>query len=990
MRGYNNLMSYRIETADNATSALEVAFRVVAERVSAGETPVILTPTPAAAARVRCMLAQGPLALGVRVETFSSWIEDRWELFGDGRCVVSPVERTLLIRRVLVDGDDAPIDKGVGGGLVATPGTVDLVASLARVALPFLVGDAVLSHKGVLSAGEQATVSTLIRYADALRLRGQCELSEATYLLPTLIDAVPTLVVLGFDDVDCAFGYLLDMLSQCTEVVRVDDGCRAADDGDRVSELRALLDRLFSATTSNALEPTGAVRFLLPAGRYAASMLVARAAVDATLHERENATAHGVPALPVCVVSCDPVTAFDQMADFLAGRGVSSAVSARTTFAETDFGRAFLALVNFAYAAECRVFQASDFALSSFSGLSQRVAYALDAAWRGSRTIDQSRIASDLAEASEVACEVLAAFTRGDNEGALAAFEARLRRRSDLDAAYRAEQLTAIGAARRFVQACDVVDLPITQAFSLLERVAVTKSARQNAEGSLPISEDTLVYGIDADDCRPDVLFLSLSEATERASCSCSTLILCDLSAATYPVRPAEDGATLLLEKLGLDCTTDALTAARRRFFRVLATARDAVVCERPLNTVDADEAYPAVMYEELLDCYRSDSRHNDVVDRATGLPKALVSFSSTAGEDELQRNLALNDQVDDVVAWDVPANGQVSAEGRKRVVLPRFEPDGGDAPLVLSPSAVESYLECPCKWFSLRRLRLSEPDAGFGPMEMGSFSHGVLKSFYEHFIEQGQAKVTGENLAQARGLLHEIFERHLTFQPELSRRRNPLVPLTAFEQTEVHALERKLVNYLDREVVLLPGFIPTYFEYDFGSADLFEYAGCALRGSIDRVDVNELGQAVVIDYKGSLTSDYVLASASPAAQAKGVVLPHKVQTLIYAQVARRVLGLDVVGALYVSYGRDGRISGAFDRTVLGCEALPGIEEDGCGVPGPPAQALGVTTFSELVDNVEAGIAEAIGSMTQGLIAPDPRGGDPCGYCPVLACERRR
>lgn len=983
-------MSYRIETVDNATSALEVASREVAERVSVGETPVILTPTPGAAARVRCMLPQGSLALGVRVETLSSWVEDRWELFGDGRRVVLPVERTLLVRRALAGDDSTPTGKGDGRHLVVTPGTVDLVASLARDALPFFVGDAALSCRKGLSVGEQATVSALIRYADALRLRGQCELSEAAYLLPDLLATVPTLVVLGFDDIDCAFKHLLDKLSLRTEVVRVDDGCRVADDGDRALELRALLDSLFSARAGNALEPTGAVRFLLPAGRYAAPVLVARAAAEAALFERENAASSGTTALPVCVVSCNPATAFNQMMDFLARRGVSSAVSDRITFAETDFGRAFLALVNFVYVPEYAVSQVSDFVLSSFSGVSQREAYALDAVWRGSRTVNRSRIVSDLAEASEVACEVLAAFARGDSDEALSVFEARLRRRSDLDAAYRAEQLTAIGVARRFVQACDALDLPITRVISLLERVVVAKGARGNADQSLSISEDALTCGIDTNNCQPDVLFLSLSEAAERASCSCSTLILCDLSSAAYPVRLAEDGATLLLEKLGLGCATDALTATRRRFFRTLATARDMVVCERPLNTVDADEAYPAVMYEELLDCYRSDSQHNEAVDRATGLPKVLVPFANTAGEDNLQGNLTLDDRTDDVVLWDVPVSGQVSAEGRKLVVLPRFTREGGDAPLALSPSAVESYLECPCKWFSLRRLRLSEPDAGFGPMEMGSFSHGVLKSFYEHFAEQGQAKVTDENLVQARVLLHEIFNRHLAFQPELPQRRNPLVPLTAFEQTEVHALERKLVGYLDREVTLLPGFMPTYFEYNFGSANLFEYAGCALRGSIDRVDVNELGQAVVIDYKGSLTGDYVLASASPAAQAKGIMLPHKVQTLMYAQVVRRVLGLEVVGALYVSYGRDGRISGAFDRTVLGDDALPGIEVNDCGVPGPAAQALGVTAFSELVDTVEAGIADAIESMAQGLIAPDPRGDDPCGYCPVLACERRR
>ena len=485
----------------------------------------------------------------------------------------------------------------------------------------------------------------------------------------------------------------------------------------------------------------------------------------------------------------------------------------------------------------------------------------------------------------------------------------------------------------------------------------------------------------------------SLADAAERPPCSCAVLVLCDLEASSYPVRPAEDAATLLLERLGLAACGDALAASRRRFFRALSCARDAVVCERVLSTADADEAYPAVMYEELIDCYRPDPTRMGDLDRATGLPQALVPFAERAGEDALHANLAPGDDASDAEAWEVPASGDVSPAARGRVVLPREGGSAsGDRPAtpVLSPSAIESYLECPCKWFSLRRLRLSEPDAGFGPLEMGSFSHGVLKSFYEHFIEAGNAKVAPGNLEEARSLMRETFARHLAFQPELKRKANPLLPLTAFERAEAHGLERRLVSYLDREAALLPGFAPAYFELDFGAKEPFAYGGFELRGSVDRIDVNGRGQAVVIDYKGSLSPDYALASASPAATAGGAVLPHKVQALVYAQVARRLLGLEVVGALYVSYGRDGRVAGAFDRTFVGAADVPGIDAEACGAPGPAAEAVGAGSFAELADRVEEGIARAALSMGAGQVSPDPRGADPCGFCPVLACERRR
>ena len=47
----------------------------------------------------------------------------------------------------------------------------------------------------------------------------------------------------------------------------------------------------------------------------------------------------------------------------------------------------------------------------------------------------------------------------------------------------------------------------------------------------------------------------------------------------------------------------------------------------------------------------------------------------------------------------------------------------------------------------------------------------------------------------------------------------------------------------------------------------------------------------MVIDYKGSLSADYEPFATEGRP-------PAKVQTLVYAQVVKRLLGLDVVGAL--------------------------------------------------------------------------------------------
>ena len=977
-------MPYRQHTFDNAAEML-AAVRAELERQGArGAVPVLLASSAAAAMRLRRALAEAPGAPAARVEAVDSWVGDRWELYGDGRLIVGPGERELLVRRACGESDRAALD---GCALDPTPGVVDVLARLAREALPnVLDAGGKRACAAGLSPAERAVVAALGRYASLLRDASLCETSQACAELPSVLVEAPPIVLAGMDDPVPAHERLFAELAARCDVVRFDDGCRRADPAEpRAAELRSLLDRLFSSQ-GDAVEPTGAVRFLLPAGRYAAPRLVSRAVADLVARERERAREEGRPALPVAVAARDPRALFGDVADDLLQRGATAAVSARRRFADTAFGRSFIALLAFSFDGSFRISQASDFALSAFSGIAWRTACELDASWRSDRTVDRERVLRDLAAASESSAPALEALARGDADAALAVFEAQLRRRVDFDPAFRSEQLAAVSAARAFAGACARVGAALLEERALLSRVSVATAA-------------TTCTGADAEPlgARPDARFMTLAEAAELAPCSCAALVLCDLTADAHPVRAMEDGGALLFEKLGIGHRPDALADARRRFFRALSCVRHEVVCERVLNTAEADEVYPAVMLEELLDCYRGPGSEG-ADDRATGLPAPLAPFSATAGEEALHGNLALcageaGGEGRRMQVWELPEAGRVSPGLRGRIVLGGqgpLRPDGAGPGVALSPSAIESYLECPYKWFALRRLRLSEPDAGFGPLEMGSFSHGVLKSFYERFREAGHAKVGAENLPEARDLMRETFERHLAFQHELKRSRNPLVPRTKLEEAEARALEKRLVAYLDREAALLPGFVPARFEFGFGSDGPFPYAGCSLRGSIDRIDVNDRGQAVVIDYKGSLGADYALDSSSEAAQAGGAALPHKVQALVYAQVARKLLGLDVVGALYVSYGRDGRLLGAFDRRVLGEESLPGIDAQRCGVPGPAGEALGAATFAELVDAVEERIGSAVRSLASGLIAPDPRGSDPCGYCPVLSCERRR
>lgn len=65
------------------------------------------------------------------------------------------------------------------------------------------------------------------------------------------------------------------------------------------------------------LRPTGRVRFLLPAGRYAAPTLVASTVAQAVADERLRAVEEGRDPLPVAVTARDPRALFDDVAGAL-------------------------------------------------------------------------------------------------------------------------------------------------------------------------------------------------------------------------------------------------------------------------------------------------------------------------------------------------------------------------------------------------------------------------------------------------------------------------------------------------------------------------------------------------------------------------------------------------------------------------------------------------------------------------------------------------
>ena len=314
--------------------------------------------------------------------------------------------------------------------------------------------------------------------------------------------------------------------------------------------------------------------------------------------------------------------------------------------------------------------------------------------------------------------------------------------------------------------------------------------------------------------------------------------------------------------------------------------------------------------------------------------------------------------------------------------MLPR---EGKGGKVVFDPcfsaSQIESYLECPQKWFALRRLRLDELDEGFGAVQMGDFSHNVFEAFYRRFQSEVAPKVTPDSLGRAREIMEDVIVKHAEEQYAMKPSSNRLVPVDAFERRELEELGSKLVSFLDREALLLPSFSPYALEFEIPATNAVEYAGYRVMGKIDRIDVDDRGRAIIIDYKSSLSSDYDLYES----QKKGGSLQEgKVQTLVYAQALRRMLGLEIVGALYVGYGRSPKVSGALDRSIEPAE-VAGLRAQTCVYRGDFGDE-----FSSLLDATEERIAVSLDRLMEGRIEARPSSPKACAYCPEISCPKRK
>lgn len=984
------------------------ALEAVTSALSAHRPATVLVPSARAALDVRRSLARRGVGVGVDVTCPGPWADLLWGRLGDGTAIASDPDVTAAAWKVLAGNalaDGRPESMGV------YPGYVAIVAALAT-GFSAQLPEAAAQAADALSPEQRDACTMATVVARSLGAAGLSSRSRVFEELPAALAAHPgearaQLIAAGWEDMDASCARLFGRLAAAADLVwAASAGPGAAGDAARACEGRVVaearkagapvtfrdatdrvapvprapeLGQLLSAVFAGGapVEPQGSVRLLEAAGPEAEPELVAR----------EVARLSDAGAERVLLVSADPRDTWRTVSPKVSQRGIAVRASWSEAATEIRAARQFLAFVEQlcsiaaaagrwaldtaadasddpAAAAEA-VLSASveadrswwppravtDFLLSELSGLPRDIVFSLDAAWRQNRALSPGTVLSDIARVAQddgLLSRAVALVVEGDWAGAAAAL------RPNAQAARDREAHQALHAVE---EACAVVDRAFEGAIDPAARLSVVRSVLSRVR----VARSPERGRFDGEQ-RCTVEILDAARAAAVAPGSADDVVVCAQTAAQDPVSAPHDALHNLLGLLGLGRAASPDEVARARAWHLWSVPTHGLAVERSLRDASAQATHPAPLFAELLSAYR---------DRPE---------TEALGEERVSKNLSPQGREAEPSSFVPPLkNGRLSEKGAHLAVM-RADVSG-DVPVV-SATDLEAYLACPRRWFLERAVPAGRLDADFSGLDRGSFAHGVLERTGRELKGAGSF-----DRALAGEVLDRVFDRAVAQAPAGQGPAAGFMPHTVAEESQVRRLKDQLMATLDRNDASFNGFEPHLFEQTFGNPgqDPVTYAGVRVRGTIDRVDVDGRGRAVVVDYKSGNTdgSRYRPEPADDLSSWR----PRHIQALLYASVLPQVaFGLDPVAAVYLTTGDDPGVGGMAERGFAAAVEGP---HKGAHPNVATPDVVGAASFADVLARAEEVAAEAVASMAAGDVEANPCDRWACAGCPAVACEKR-
>ena len=1042
------LLLYKQQTGAFLSNSVQEQLEASLERWGSAQ---LIVPSPDAVLLVKRQLgAIQELSVGVNVSTFDEWMRDQWKLYGNSNRLLSTTLRKVFFQQVL-DGMSAD----ELGSLNAGKGTVELLSKLAPEYLTEL--DQIMTS-GQLSAGQMSACKVLERYKVLLEEKSYVEVCQCLdYLLQSIPTHGPALIFSRVEDLSEARLQFVRKLSQKRDVVFSlyvpegpagyaaeqqlelvgGPGCNCRVDAEsapaaKSQELTDLLARVFRATEGNEVTPSGAVTFLSPLGQLAEAESISRYISQCV----ESGSKSFV------VYTSNPQKVWEALSQKLAAKGIAAHYKRSVRIQDSLAGRAFASLID-AYAtlserAELEKnidYQASehqmgdmswwpprtltDYLISPISGISVERAWMLDKSWRGNRTLYATRVLETLSKAamsSRLCAETIKSLELGRIGSA----------------AQRIIEYLSAEASDEQPESAQSKETLLQNQESLKVMSKIVSSAQELHEAGLKLTPQTLKSFIDL--CKDQAVMMPVSNGIESdiqvliapvnqahsfEPYMFDTVIFQGMDTLNFGVKASDGALQEFIRHASKTPKVSEFARYQRDFYAALITASTSVAFEK----VEQKDVFNAVALSEVKACYPKDYAKKTGV--ARGEEEVLVNLLPQAADPERVAELPTIE------------SGEIDPKLKNIVVLPRhltretleqelqglIEVSREGLPL-LSASQIETYLECPYKWFTQRRIKISQVDTDFAPMQMGTFIHRVLELTHATLLAEALgcdvaevdsavepmllqdipgSRITSDNLDHAKQVLDTCFAQVWDEQFNNINRAssNELIPHSIQERKQVENIREDLKDLLEFEASHFIGYQPRFFELRFGREEnVVEYAGAQFTGSIDRVDVNAHGQALIIDYKHKSTNDLKAYSAklSLDSELSKEILPRHVQSAIYAQIMRKQLTkyeLEPVAAIYLGT-KEQKDKPSFALAGMATEAATehiwNIHPEDKKLRDQAVMVVSQNSaeFADYLDAWESLIAQKVQAMLSGDVRANPCDKDACKYCPVKLCDKRR
>ena len=990
------------------------------------------------------------LSVGVNVSTFDEWMRNQWKLYGSSDRLLSTTLRKVFFQQVL---DGMSTDEL--GSLNAGKGTVELLSKLAPEYLTEL--DQIMTSDQ-LSVGQMSACKVLERYKALLEEKSYVEVCQCLdYLLQSIPEQGAALVFSRVEDLSEARLKFVRKLSQKREVafslyvpegpagyaaeqqleLVSGPGCDCRVDAElapaaKSQELNDLLARVFRATEGNEVTPSGAVTFLSPLGQLAEAESISRYISQCV----ESGSKSFV------VYTSNPQKVWEALSQKLAAKGIAAHYKRSVRIQDSLAGRAFASLIDAYVMLSERTeleknidYQASehqmgdmswwpprtltDYLISPISGIRVERAWMLDKSWRGNRTLYATRVLETLSKAA-MSSRLCAETIKSLELGRIGSAAQRIIEYLSAEASdEQSETAQSEEALLQNQESLKVMSKIVSSAQELHE--AGLKLTPQTLKSFMNLCKDQAVIMPVSNGIKSDiqVLIAPVSQAHSFEPHMFDTVIFQGMDTLNFGVKASDGALQEFVRHASKTPRVSEFARYQRDFYTALTIASTSVAFEK----VEQKDVFNAVALSEVKACYPKDYA------KKTGLVR---------GEEEVLVNLlpqALNPER--VAELPTIESGEIDPKLKNIVVLPRhltretleqelqglIEVSREGLPL-LSASQIETYLECPYKWFTQRRIKISQVDTEFAPMQMGTFIHRVLELTHATLLAEALgcdvadvdlavesallqdipgSRITSDNLDHAMQVLDTCFAQVWDEQFNNINRAssNELIPHSIQERKQVENIREDLKDLLEFEASHFIGYQPRFFELRFGREEnVVEYAGAQFTGSIDRVDINAHGQALIIDYKHKGTNDLKAYSAklSLDSELSKEILPRHVQSAIYAQIMRKQLTkykLEPVAAIYLGT-KEQKDKPSFALAGMATEAATehiwNIHPEDKKLRDQAVMVVSQNSaeFADYLDAWENLIAQKVQAMLSGDVRANPCDKDACRYCPVKLCDKRR